>query len=80
MPEKTQLPDGRWVPAQPMPYYRDSRSFFRKIWHVIRFLPILFIRNKKKREEMEDKADRTIEKWMVPVEPYKDKSEKWHRW
>jgi len=30
----TQLSDGRWVPAQPIPYYKDTRSFCRKIWYV----------------------------------------------
>ena len=80
MPVQTQLPDGRWVPAQPMPYYRDSRKWYIKVWHVIRFLQILFIRNKEKRMAAEDKAERIMDKWMMPVEPYTDKEGNWHHW
>jgi hypothetical protein len=76
---QTQLSDGRWVPAQPMPYYRDTRSFFRRFWHVIRFFYIPFIKDREKRIAAEDRADRIMEKWMVPVEPYTDKNGNWHR-
>jgi hypothetical protein len=80
MGNMTQLPDGRWVPAQPLPYYRDTRSFWRKLWHVIRFIHIAFIRDRQKRIEAEDRAEAIMDKWMVPVEPYTDRDGQWHTW
>ena len=78
----TQLPDGRWVPAQPLPFYRDTRSFWIKVWHTIILLKIgLFTWNKKKKEKLWEEFDIKVdEKYMVPVEPYTDKNGKWHRW
>jgi len=72
----TQLKDGRWVPAQPVPYYRDVRSFWIKVWHSILILSFIF---RKNRDKLNDDLDKKIDKkWMVPVEPYTDKEGKWH--
>lgn len=74
----TQLPDGRWVPAQPLPYYRDVRPVYVKIWHVLLAILTLFRRNRKKHLELlENKIEK---KWLVPVEPYTDEDGKWCRW
>lgn len=43
MPTQTQLPDGRWVPAQPMPYFRDTRPVYVKLWHVVKGLAYLLL-------------------------------------
>lgn len=32
-----QLPDGRWVPAQPLPYYVDIRPWWLRLWHCLTF-------------------------------------------
>jgi hypothetical protein len=50
----TQLKDGRWVPAQPVPFYNDGRPWYVRIWHALLFW----------RDE-----DELIETWWVPVEP-----------
>ncbi len=76
----TQLPDGRWVPAQPLPYYRDTRSFWRKIWHSIRTIRIICIRDRKKREAADYKLENDMETFMVPVEPHTDEDGKWYSW
>jgi hypothetical protein len=60
MPEETQLADGRWVPAQPLPYYLDSRPWYVRLWHCV--LVIWYFRD-------EDKADELMEPWWVPEEP-----------
>lgn len=78
MGNMTQLPDGRWVPAQPLPYYRDSRPIYVKIWHTFYvFFAMLF---SKDRDATEDMLDKKLDKWMVPVEPYTDEAGKWHHW
>jgi hypothetical protein len=72
----TQLPDGRWVPAQPIPYYRDTRPIRVKIWHVIKLLYLMVrLRNIEKAGDIIE-AEADI--WLVPVEPYTDKNGKWH--
>lgn len=29
-----QMPDGRWRPATPLPYYVDPRGFWRKLFEI----------------------------------------------
>ena len=31
----TQLPDGRWVPAQPLPFYEDTRPWYVRLYHCL---------------------------------------------
>lgn len=91
MPNNTLLPNGRWVPAQPMPYFRDTRPVYVKVWHVVLGLFLLFFtkvgrkylthdgyKAKKDWYAIEDKLERNREKWMVPVEPYTDEDGNWH--
>lgn len=66
--------DGRWIPCQPIPYYRDIRPFHVKLWHVLKTL--WHFRSAEKLA----KLDKEMDEWMVPVEPYTDKDGKWHRW
>lgn len=54
----TQLPDGRWVPAQPLPFYEDTRPWYVRLYHC--FLSIFYD---------EDKIDALIESYYVPLEP-----------
>lgn len=32
---QTQTDSGRWVPAIPVPYYRDARPWHVKVYHVV---------------------------------------------
>lgn len=80
MPVKTQTKDGKLVPAQPIPYYKDSRSISVKLWHCLRAIRICFIRNKNAQQKAEDELEKKIDKYMVPVEPYTDDNGKWHTW
>jgi hypothetical protein len=53
----TRLPDGRWVPAQPLPFCEDTRPWYVRIYHAIL---IGFFGYDE--DELEDP-------WMVPLEP-----------
>lgn len=52
---ETQTPDGRWVPAKPLPYYEDGRRWYIRLWHAGR---VLFGAD----------LDDLMEPWWVPVE------------
>jgi hypothetical protein len=80
---KQQLPDGRWVPAIPLPYYKDSRPWYVRVGHVslvVLSLPLIFwahmsknaSKNRERMEKIDDWFDRLQDKWMIPVEPYTD--------
>lgn len=73
----TQTKDGKWIPAQPIPYYRDTRSLWRKIIHTIKTIKICFIFDNQLKTQKEDELEVEIDKWMVPVEPYTDINGKW---
>ena len=77
MPTQTQLPDGRWVPAQPVPFYRDTRPWYLRLWHCCRAVRIGFIKDRDKRHKLEDDLEKDGDEWMVPVEPY-TKNGKWY--
>ncbi len=92
MSTMTQLPNGRWVPAQPLPYYRDTRPVYVKLWHVTKGLSYLFFTMRglrylfrETREDIDawhaidDKLEADRDKWLVP-EPYTYKDGKWHRY
>lgn len=51
--EQRQLPNGRWVPAAPVPFYEDTRPWYVRLWHAILFW----------RDE-----DELMEGWWVPLE------------
>jgi hypothetical protein len=51
-----QLPDGRWVPAQPLPFCNDARPFHVRLGHMF----LIFFGWDE---------DELMEKWWVPVEP-----------
>lgn len=83
MPTMTQLPNGRWVPAQPLPFYRDTRPVYVKLWHVIKGLSYLFFTIRGLRylscrtndrkvidawQSLKDKLEAEMDKWLVPVE------------
>jgi len=53
--EMQQLPDGRWAPAQPLPFYRDTRPWYVRCWHRVLII--------KGHDE-----DELIEPWYVPME------------
>lgn len=55
MSEETQLPDGRWVPAQPVPFYSDPRPWYVRLWHHF-----LVARGHDE--------DELMEPWWVPME------------
>jgi hypothetical protein len=76
----TQLKDGRWVPAQPLPYYRDGRNFLVKLWHSLFALKFLILWNKQKADEYEDWLEKKIDAWLVPVEPHTDDDGNWRYW
>jgi hypothetical protein len=76
----SQLPDGRWVPAHSIPYYRDSRPFWVKIGHCCLALRGCFIRDAEQKEAYFDRLEERTDKWMVPVEPYTNKDGKWCHW
>ena len=52
----TRLKDGRWVPAQPLPFYRDGRPWYVRLWHVI------LIACGKDEDEL-------MEPYWIPMEP-----------
>lgn len=54
-----QLPDGRWVLAQPLPFYEDTRPWYVRLYHC--WLAI--------RGYDEDELDNLIEPYYVPLEP-----------
>jgi hypothetical protein len=54
----TQLPDGRWVPAQPLPFCEDTRPWYVRLYHC--WLAI--------RGYDEDEIDKLIEPYYVPLE------------
>ncbi len=35
MPTDMQLPDGRWVPAPEVPFFRDTRPLYVRLWHAV---------------------------------------------
>ncbi len=53
----TQLPDGRWVPAQPLPFYEDTRPWYVRLYHAYLYA----FRGRD--------LDELIEPWYVPKEP-----------
>jgi hypothetical protein len=55
----TQLPDGRWVPVQPLPFCEDTRPWYVRLYHC--WLAI--------RGYDEDEIDNLIEPYYVPLEP-----------
>lgn len=55
----TQLPDGRWMPAQPLPFCEDTRPWYVRLYHCC-----LAIRGYD-----EDEIDKLIEPYYVPLEP-----------
>jgi hypothetical protein len=55
----TQLSDGRWVTAQPLPFYEDTRPWYVRLYHC--WLAI--------RGYDEDEVDKLIEPYYVPLEP-----------
>ena len=76
----TKLKDGRWVPAQPIPYYRDTRPVIVKLWHCLLALRGVFVRGAEKQEAYFDRLDKRMDEWMVPVEPYTDENGVWRSW
>ena len=53
----TQLANGRWVPAQPLPFMKDTRPWYVRLGHI--FLEVFF--------NMDE--DELMDTWWVPVEP-----------
>lgn len=53
MGEQMQLSDGRWVPVAPVPFFKDTRPWYVRLWHVLLF--------------WEDE-DELAEPWLVPME------------
>ena len=69
MSTQTQLDNGRWVNAQPMPYYKDTRPTIIKIWHCLRVLFICLSRGEKRKNQALKQVDHDADTWVVPVEP-----------
>jgi len=51
-----QLPNGQWVPAQPLPFCRDTRPWYVRLWHAIL-------------ECFGWDSDELLDSWYVPMEP-----------
>jgi hypothetical protein len=80
MPTETQTKDGKWIPAQPIPYYKDSRPWSLKIWHMLLSFRIDCIQDRNKRHRRRKCFNIMLDMYMVPVEPYTDDNGKWHSW
>lgn len=52
----TQTPDGRWVPAQPLPFCKDTRPWYVRIYHKILVI-------------CGQDEDELMDSWYVPMEP-----------
>jgi hypothetical protein len=59
----TQLPNGRWVPAQDEPFWEDTRPWYVRLYHC--WLVI--------RGYSEDEIDNLIKPYYVPLEPPVDR-------
>jgi hypothetical protein len=60
-----QLPDGRWVDATPLPYFKDYRPWYVRIWHCLGALVMSFWLDDDLYETWRDRLD---DKWLVPEE------------
>lgn len=54
---KTQLSDGRWINTQPLPYLKDTQTWYLRVWHLIL---ALFM--------SEDEWEKMAAKYLVPQE------------
>jgi hypothetical protein len=68
---RTRLKDGRWVPAQPIPMYKDSRGYFLRLYHCIwigvKMLEALI--RIRPLENVLDEWEIKLDTYMVPMEP-----------
>lgn len=54
-----QLPDGRWVPVQPIPFYEDTRPWYVRLYHI--WLYIIGCND--------DYIESLINVYYIPLEP-----------
>ena len=67
MSEEQQMPDGRWIPAQPLPFHEDTRPWYIRIWHLLKAFGMLF--RGYDFDFIEDKIDEWVDPWYVPLKP-----------